>query len=287
MDGIRPMEADDVAPCEAVWHDAFPAMRAAYHLPARTADEGLRARHRRHMDLLRTTDPGGSWVAVAGDHVIGFAQAFTREGLWVLSLLGVSVTHQGRGVARSLLERALGHGERAGPGLILSSRDPRAMHRYVQAGFALLPSVTARGVLRRSRLPDTPGVRPGDRYDFALVAKTDRRVRGAARGPELDFSLDEQWRLLVLPDRGYALATDFGVEALAAADDEAARLLLAAALAATPEGATVEVGWLTGDQQWAIGMCSGLGLEFQPVGAVMVRGRPGPMVPYIPSGPYA
>jgi hypothetical protein len=219
--------------------------------------------------------------------VVGFAQALQRDQLWILSMLGVSVACQGQGVARRLLEHALAYGDPSGPGLIMSSRDPRAMHRYVQAGFALHPAVTAWGVVRRSRLPLTPGVREGGPHDAELVDRLDRHVRGGTRGAELTFMLDEGCRLLVLPDRGYALARAGGVAVVAADDDDGARVLLAAGLAATPEGATVDVNFISGAQQWAIRLCTDLGLELHPAGAVMVRGRPGPLSPYIPSGAFA
>jgi GNAT superfamily N-acetyltransferase len=284
---IRPMELEDVGACEAVWHDAYRAMRRAYHLPVGRLTDAERTRQQRHIALARDSDPRGSWVAVAGGEVVGFTQALRRDLLWVLSMLAVSVAHQGRAVASRLLERALGYGDAGGPGLIMSSRDPRAMHRYVQAGFALHPVVSARGVIRRSGLIPAPDVRPGGPDDAALVERLDRCVRGGAHGPELALMMREGCRLLVVPDRGYALARPSGIALLVADDDGAARRLLSAGMAATPEGARVEVNWITGSQQWAIGLCTDLGLELHPGGAVMVRGTPGPLTPYVPSGAFA
>jgi hypothetical protein len=159
------------------------------------------------------------------------------------------------------------------------------MHRYVQAGFALHPSVAASGTIRRSRLVATPQVRDGNDADLELVARIDRRVRGSAHGPELSLLLEES-RLAVVPDRGYALVRPNGVAIVAALDEDTATQLLVAGLAATPEGATVDVNWMTGAQQWAIRTCTDLGLELHPAGAVMVRGSPGPLAPYIPNGAF-
>jgi GNAT superfamily N-acetyltransferase len=284
---LRPMAEEDVAACEGVWHEAFAAMRHAYHLPGPPAAPLERDRLRRRIAGLRATDPDGAWVAARAGEVVGFAQAFRREDLWVLSLLAVDLAHQGEGVARALLERALAYGDPGAPGLIQSSRDPKAMHRYVQAGFALHPALAARGVPRRAGLLPAPGVRPGDEDDLALVERIDRQLRGAPRGPELRWIFDEGDQLLVLPGRGYALArSGGGVRALGALDEEAARLLLSEALAAAPAGAAVDVNWMTAAQQWAIRLCTDLGLELVPVGSVMVRGRPGPLSPYLPSGAY-
>jgi len=280
------MEPEDVDACELVWHDAYPAMRVRYHLPVFQLDDAEQARQRRHIALARDSDPGGSWVAVSGDAVVGFAQALQRESLWVLSMLGVSVAHQGQGVARRLLEQALAYGDPHGPGLIMSSRDPRAMHRYVQAGFALNPSVTGWGVVDRARLIPTGEVRDGGPADKPLVERVDRHVRGAKHGPELALLLAEDCRLLVVPDHGYALARPSGVALVAADDEDVARVLLAAGLAATPDGATVDVNWMTSAQQWAIRLCTDLGLELHPGGAVMVRGRPGSLTAFIPSGSF-
>jgi len=283
---VRAMESDDVAACESLWHDAFHAMRVAYHLPVAAIGDAEHEQARRHMALVRDTDPGGSWVALQRDEIVGFTQALRRDDLWVLSLLAVALAHQGRGVARTLLDRALSYGDPSSPGMIMSSRHPAALHRYVQAGFALHPTVAARGVVRRSGLEAGTTVQVGGPGDLETVAHVDRRLRGASHGPEMRLMLDEGAQLLVVPGRGYALARPGGVRVMGAVDDETAGALLAAALAVSPEGTVVDVNWITGAQQWAIRVCSDLGLELHPVGAVMVRGRPGPLAPYLPSGAY-
>jgi GNAT superfamily N-acetyltransferase len=283
------MEAEDVAAGEEVWQQAFAALRAAHALPEGTPSEADRARMRRRIEHLRQTDPGGSWVAEDDGVVTGLAQSFVRQGLWVLSLLGVAVSEQSRGVGRSLFERALDYGDRGSPGLILSSRDPRAMHRYVAAGFALHPAVAALGPLDRTRLPDAaplgPEVRLGGSEDLAHVAEFGRRLRGAAHGPDVDFLLAEGAQLFVA-ELGFALFATGRAVALAATDERTDRALLLAGLASVPDGAAVEVTWISAAQQWAIRACVELGLELHLQGAVMVRGTPGPLVPYLPSGAF-
>lgn len=283
------MEAEDVVACEALWKDSFEALREAYALPGAPPTEADRARLRRRMEYLRDTDPGGAWVADDDGMVVGLAQAAVREDLWVLSLLGVAVSSQSSGVGKALLERALTYGDRGSAGLIQSSRDPRAMRRYVAAGFALLPALTAVGVVDQARLAEVqgtgPAVRHGGREDLAHVAGLGRRLRGAAHGTDVEFLLGEGCELLVADD-GFALAGSARPVLLAATDDVTARALLLATLATGTDGAPVHVDWITASQQWAIRSCVEVGLELHPEGAVMVRGAPGPMTPYLPSGAF-
>lgn len=281
------MEADDVGVCEELWHHAWEALCAAHALPAPGATGEDRARLCRRIEHLRRTDPGGSWVAVDDGAVRGLAQALLREGLWVLSLLGVAVSSQSQGVGRALLEQALAYGGSPQRGLILSSPDPRAMHRYAAAGFALLPTVVATGTLDHARLPDraAPEVRRGTGDDLAHVAGLGRGLRGAAHGPDIEFLLAEGAQLLVA-EEGFALFGAVRPILLAATDEETAAALLRAGFAAMPDGSSVEAMWITGQQQWAIRLCVELGLELHPAGAVMVRGEPGPLAPYLPSGAF-
>lgn len=281
------MGPGDVADCERIWHEAFSAMRATHHLPPVEHSAATAERDRRRIAHLLATDPSGSFVAVEGDEVVGLAQAFVREGLWVLSLLGTAPSSQDRGVGRALVERALASGDPSGPGLILSSRDPRAVRRYARAGFAVHPAVTAWGRVQRRVQPPTPVVRNGDSDDLELAAAVDRRVRGASHGPDLNQLLDGGDQLLVLDDRGYAVARGGRPILLAAIDEDAAGRLLCAALARAGEEEIVEVNWLTAPQQWAVRIALDAGLELHPVGPVMVRGRPLPPHPYIPNGAYA
>jgi len=280
------MAPEDAGACQAVWHDAFPAMRAAYHLPGAPVTDADREHVRRRVAALCGTDPDGSVVATVDDVVVGFAQALRRERLWVLSQLAVAPAHQGRGAGRDLLEAALDSAEPGGPGMIMSSRDPKAMHRYVQAGFALRPSLVAMGTPRRSALPATGAVREGTEADLDFVARVDRLLRGAPHGSELTGLLDDGERLVVLPGRGYAVARPGGVRVVGGLDEEAATVLLAEVLGGEPAGSVIDVNWITGAQQWAISLCSALGMELVPMGAVMVRGRPGPLAPYLPTGAY-
>jgi ribosomal protein S18 acetylase RimI-like enzyme len=288
---IRTMRDGDVDACEQVWHEAWGEMRARFHLPAQDVSSGAVARMRARIRHLLTTDPSGSFVADDGHGVVGVAQALVRDRLWVLSLFAVAVHGQGQGIGRSLLAAALRYGE-GGPGMILASRDPRAMRRYAAARFRLHPAVMAWGRVRHERLASAADVREGGIEvreggidDTPLVEEIDRQVRGASRGPDLDHLLGEGATLL-LGDRGYAVVRDGRPLIVAATSDGAAARLLLAALLRAPHDRDVEVSWLTAGQQWAIDMCLRAGLELHPSGPVMIRGRQRPPAPYLPSGAF-
>jgi GNAT superfamily N-acetyltransferase len=284
---LRAMEAADVEACGEVWHDAWCAMRRRHGLPVPARTEAADRRLDRRVHHLRGTDPDGSIVAVAGGEVVGFAQALVRDDLWVLSLFGVAPASQAQGVGRALLDASLecGAGQR---GLILSSRDPSAMRRYGRAGFDLHPSMTAWGVPRRDALAVPPGsVRSGSAVDFDIVDAVDLAVRGARHGrSDLDFLLSEGAELLVRDDGdGYAFVLDKPA-LLAATNAAAASDLLRAALACAPDGASVEVGWMTAAQQWALRVVLDAGLELAPVGPICLRSFERPPAAYLPFGAF-
>jgi GNAT superfamily N-acetyltransferase len=284
---VRPLADDDVEAAEDLFAVAFTAMRTEYGLPTVPRTPASRASGHRRMRHLLATDPDGGWVGVDSDgRVVGLAQAFVRDRLWVLSLFGVHPDAQGQGLATRLLDASLTCAPADGPGLIVSSRDPRAMRRYTLAGFTLHPAVTGWGTVHRSGLGIAPDVVA--RADLDLAEHVDRGVRGAVRPTDLEHFLADGRRMLVVPGRGYAIVRDAGQpEIVAALDAEAAVQLLTSALVDAPPDATVEVKWMTAAQQWAVRVSLAAGLELHPVGPVMVRAMPGPFSPYLPSGAFA
>jgi len=277
----------DLSGAVEVWDEAFRTMSAEYGLlrAPRTAEGDLRLQNR--MRHLLSTDPGGSFVADDGGDIVGLAQSFVPEGYWVLSLLATAPRVQGRGLGHRLLQLALDNADPHGPGTIQSSRDPRAMALYTSAGFSLHPAVTGHGALRSTTVAPDPLVRLTDLGELELVEVIDRAVRGSARTVDIAAMLKEPGnRLLVAGDRGYAVVQEDRVVTLGARDEGAASALLETALGQMGQGKTVEVGWLTSSQQWAIRVFVAAGVDLHPGGAVMVRGLPGPPTPYIPSGGY-
>jgi GNAT superfamily N-acetyltransferase len=241
---------------------------------------------RGHIRLRRllASDPGGAWVAERDGQLTGCALALVRERLWGLSLLVVAPGSQSGGLGRALLARAYAHGGEAVRGrVVLASLDPRALRAYVRAGLTPYACLRAVGVPRGMREP--PGVRDGTVDDLPFTEAVDRRVRGAAHGEDIAAMLKADMTLLVAPERGYAVFDQEEVRLLAATDEAAACDLLRAALARAGD-AEIEVGWLTGAQDWAVRVCVEARLELSAGGAVFLAGDVGPFRPYIPSGAY-
>ena len=236
-----------------------------------------------------STDPEGAFLAERDGTVVGVAQAIVRERLWCLSLLAVDPRAQTSGTGRALLERALAYGSEATSGLIPCSSDPRALRLYALSGFSVLPSFDAAGVLDRGSLPrPDPRIREGGHADLEALAAISREVRGAPHTLELAFALDGGARLLRLADRGFAVASPGrGIWLLAAHDEAAATALLWSALALVGESERPQVRWITGEQQWAVDVVLRAGLRLVPAAALCVRGRPGTLRPFLPSGPFA
>ena len=234
------------------------------------------------------TDPRGGFVAVDGGRITGAAQVLVRERLWVLSLLVVDPGAQSAGAGRALLDAALRHGRRrTDAALIVSSNDPRAVRLYARAGFELLPSLEASGALDRRALPRAAArVREGG--DLAAAAAVSREVRGAPHTSEIEFALRRGGVLLTLGAGGFAVAMPgHSVWLLAAREEAAARAILWAALEAAGDCERAQLRWITGAQRWAIDVAVRAGLGLRAYGALCVRGRPGPLAPFIPSGPFA
>jgi hypothetical protein len=93
-------------------------------------------------------------------------------------------------------------------------------------------------------------------------------------------------RLLVIDGEGFACARGGTPLLIAARNEAAAEDLLWGAITSGPRGGTVEVEFVTADNQWAIRVGLEAGLALSEFGSVFVRGDVGPMAPYLPSGAY-
>ena len=281
------MTDSDVPEAAIAWDRAFQAMRATYGLPGlqvtKENELGLQIRIRHFL----TTDPTGSWVADDSGAITGLSQSFVREGYWVLSLLATVPDFQRRGLGRELLQMAMGNADSRSPGSIQCSRDPAAMALYTSAGFSFHPAVIAWGTVRPGTVHADPRVRHADERDLDTVVAVDRVVRGSARSVDIIAMLNEpDNRLLLIDDRGYAVAQDDRIVTLGARDEDTATALLKTALSEMDEGRLVRINWLTARQQWAIRTLVDSGVELYPSGPMMVRGMADPPAPYIPSGGY-
>jgi predicted N-acetyltransferase YhbS len=277
---IRLMEPDDIDAAVTISAAAF---------GVDLTDEAASRRWRSRIEYPVALDPEGMLVAERGGRVVGVAQAIRRERLWCLSLLTVEPTVQSAGAGRALFDRALQYGGGTDAGLIVSSNDPRAMRLYGTAGFRLLPTIQTEGAADRARLRRTNGaVREASADELEALAAISREVRGAPHTAEIEFALRDGGRLLRHGDRGFVVVNDrWGVWLLVARDDESAATLLWAAIGEVSEADRPLVTWLTGDQQWAFEVLLAAGMRLTAYGALCVRGDPGPLRPFIPSGPFA
>ena len=300
------MEDGDVDGCVELWGAAWAALDASTGTPPNNQSDEDRERLRRRIRHLLATDPTGSLVAVdpaaspgPGHHpaaggsgrVVGLGQAFVRDGLWVLSLLGVDPEYQDRHVGRDLLEETLEYGDRDGPGLIMSSKDHRAQRRYLQAGFALHPAAHALsavdGAQAHALLAELGvTVRAGSEADLDHVDRIATSLRGSGYGADGHYMLGLGVVRLYVTDEGYGFFSDRGLTAIGATDERQARAICLRGLADVPTGVEATVLWLTAQQQWAFETCAALRMTLGVSGAVMVRGAPGPMTPFLPSGGF-
>lgn len=278
---IRPLEPDDLPAAGELSAAAFGHAGG---------DEAARERWLERLAHPLHTDPEGAFAAEHDGRVVGLAEAIRRERLWVLSMLAVDPTAQSAGAGHALLERAVRYGDGCDAGLISSSSDPRALRLYGLAGFSLRPAFEATGRLDRRALPaPDPAVREAGEDDLEALAAISRDVRGAPHTSELVFALGGGARLLRYGDRGFAaVVPNRSVWLLAARDAEAAQALLwpALELLGEVEEGRASVRWITGGQDWAIDLLLRAGYTLTPRCALGVRGRPGPLAPYLPSPPF-
>jgi predicted N-acetyltransferase YhbS len=282
---IRPVRPDDVAAVEEAWHEAYAAMRSSHNLQAEPRTPNLVAAGRRRTAHLLASDPEGSWLAEDGGHVIGMAQSQIRRKRWVLSNLGVRPNRQEEGIGRKLLERTLDYGSKCSAGAIFSSPDPRAVRRYVHAGFELHPCVRALGPVRKEVAPPT-GVERAGPDALAHVDAVDEVVRGDTRRADIEFQLSLGHELLVDSEGGYAVVRGGRIAQLTATDDAIGVRLIQAHLATCDRGQMVDVSWMRTPDQWAISVLSEAGVTLHVRGAVMIRGDWEMDGSYLPHGVF-
>jgi GNAT superfamily N-acetyltransferase len=276
------MRDTDVPAAESVTGLAFRPAKNSTRSPEAASAWEHKATH-----LLRT-DPDGCWVADDGDAVIGVAMSTRRDLMWVLATYAVMPGHQGKGVGAALLDAAIGYGAGCLRGFICALPDPKALRRYRLAGFRPHPTMRLTGAVDRSAMPIIDGVRDGTDADHDLADSVDRRIRGAAHGPD-HAELARDATLLVcdlFTGSGYAYVNDSSVKVLAATNRAVAQRLLWAALARMPAGAQATVRYLTSDQDWAIDVGLAAGLNIEPDGFLALR-HMRPPSPYIPSPQFA
>ncbi len=282
------MRAEDVGDLQRLSAISYEGAAQPHLSPAVVATHTRKPAHAALWEMrthhLLNTDPAGCWVAEAADEMIGFAVSFNRELMWILSSYAVLPQHQGQGVGEQLLQAALRHGQGCLRGMLVSSADPRAARRYRGAGFSLHPQMALTGILDRSAIPVLDRVRDGGLTDIELMDSVDRRIRGAAHGPDHQFLISTMPLLII--DRstgsGYVYLEAAGTPALLAATNRrTASELLWAALATTPATSTAHINHVTAANEWAIDVGMAARLMLSQGGYLGVRHLKPPM-PYLP-----
>jgi predicted N-acetyltransferase YhbS len=235
------------------------------------------------------TDPGGSFVSERDGILAGVAQAVIRERLWILSLLTVSPTVSQGGEGRALVRAALGYDRDTDAGVIIASNDPRALRLYGTSGFRLDPTFQVTGSVDATLIPELhPDITEVPPADLETLAPISRAVRGAAHTLDFGVALIRGASVFRLGDRGFVVTTPGrGVWMLAARDEDAAQALLWYGLHQLKNERRIEIGFVSGQQQWALDVVLAARLSFRAYGAIGTRGVLGPLHPYIPSPPFA
>ncbi|WBC15452.1 GNAT family N-acetyltransferase [Micromonospora sp. WMMA1998] len=287
---VRPMRVEDVPAAERasavtfLEGDRLSRRVSEPEVQPRSAAVGKQWIDR--MSYLVETDPGGCWVAVDGEDLVGFAISQNRGRVWYLATYGVLPGHQGHGLGRRLMDAVLAHAD-GRPGLFSSTVHPGATRRYRLAGFLLYPQMRMVGTVDRSTLPAVPGLSEGDGNDIGWMDRLDESRRGAGHGPDHEYML-RRLRLVVSrrPGRlGYVyLDEDTGQpKLLAAQDPRTASALLWEALAGS-RGPTL-VNCITTANHWAVDVGLAARLDLGQEGYLALRGLPEP-APYLASGHF-
>lgn len=284
---VRPLEVADLEPTERtsdrVFLDADRRSRRIGDPEPEPRSPAARAQWIERMRHFLEVDPDGCWVADEEGEIVGFAISQNRGNLWFLATYGVLSDRQGLGIGRRLLDRAIAHA--AGrPGIFSSTTHPGATRRYRLAGFTLHPQMRMVGVVDRSTLPASRGVREGGLDDLEWMNLLDEHLRGAGHGPDHEFMAKRMQLVVCSRRRGYVDIDGRGRPALlAAADEQTARALLWEALAAS-SGETL-VNCITTANHWAIDVGLAARLDLGQEGYLALRAMREP-APYLASGHF-
>lgn len=281
---IRQMTDSDLRAADEVWSAAF-ATSSEFPQPTAPLSEVERATNLARRRHFLTHDPNGAFVAVANGAVVGLAHALRRGNTFGLAMLAVEPQFQDRGIGHALLGRALAYASGASEQYIFSSSDPRALHRYVRAGFDLHPAVRITPAADQVARDDA-ALRIGTLAprDLDTVDEIDRAIRKSTRRQDVMYWLNNDVQLILHDEGGYGLFGPNRVVAICARSEDVASELLHAALCGYPDDVPRSVGWVVAEQQWAIAQAASDKATLEVHGAMMTRGVQSIPHPYLPNG---
>jgi len=271
---VRPLRTEEIDLVQPLAQRSFEDLSSRTGRPPEPRDEATASYYRaQHHHLHRT---GTALGAFSPDGtMIGSALSWVREHTWGLALLVIEPGDQSAGAGSALLREALATAAPDSVRTFLSSGDARALRAYSRAGFRLLPTLRASGLVDVSLLADRTGVREGDPAGDAERAGVGHLVE------DIEFVRRHGGRFLVA-DRGCALvsgpARHPSVRVLTAADEVTGQRLLRAALAAAAElEVEVSATSLAPQEHWAVQVCVEARLPLSVGGPVAVAGVSDPL----------
>jgi GNAT superfamily N-acetyltransferase len=320
----RPVRTDEIEACAGIWRTAIndyvvrlgqveipdelnPIIRLFTHLQSTDPERFIVA-----VDASTPTadsavmNPGAD--GGAGERVVAFAAAVSRERIWYLSMLFVLPEHQGAGVGRELLARVLPDDALVARATATDSAQPISNALYASHGVVpRMPLLNLSGLPERPEafgaLPSgvvpiafdtivagSPGG-PGHRKLVQAVDTLDRELLGAAHPMDHRFLRSESrsgW-LYHGPDGspvGYGYAGEAGRLGPIAARDE---MLLAPILGhltseVVPRGAFAT--WIGGAADRALVAALGAGFRLDRFPVLLCWDRPfADFSRYLPMGP--
>lgn len=284
---IRAMRPEDAQAAATMWASTMAALQASLGEEPRHHDEPAHARLAARFRFMVGTDPDGSFVADQRGRLSGLAVSHLRGEWFMLANLGVAPEDQDQGIGRHLLGRVLDYAASAPAAMICSSPDPRALHRYVRAGFHASPAMEAIGRPSggAASLPSFRRSQAGA-ADLAIVDDLDLHVRGVRRTGDLQFLLGAGNELWIDDDGAYALVRDGELTTACASDDRLGRRMLGALLSGQATGRPTTARWLTASTPWAFAAAVDAGATLRGRGAVMTRGEVHHAGAYLPSGVF-
>lgn len=200
---------------------------------------------REDWQMLLQLAPAGGFVAVSEGRLIGTSIGIDYGGFAWIAMMLVDPVWRGRGLGGRLLEAAMAAVPPDRP--IRLDATPRGRHLYRRYGFEDEALLTRHVRDRPGPAEATAKTRPLKPGDLRLVAELDRRVFGGDRHAVLEWAAAQapKYAQVVPGEEGlqYCLGRPGRlfdqIGPLVAADEDVARALLSAALAAAGSHAIV------------------------------------------------